>query len=349
MLDGTGGSAYAHGLRAGGIGTRVEFRDLKFINFTTGGGDTTRIGCVGENEADALFTNIHATGASWCGVYAFNTVRARVDGGIFTGCRSGIIANDTQCTVLNSLVENSTESGIYWSRGSQGHIDSVTFEDNAVGLLVAEGSRVDTVGDDFKRNTWAIQTQTGGVFGEGGAPNTYNVGTADAQVQGDVRSFAFSGDTTELDSATQEIRVATDRVTRTLTGTTSATVMATPYTVPARRMVGAGKELRVHVKGVFTAITANSVMTVGFGGMSLNMTVPGAGTNIAFEIDATLMEVPGGYRAIGRLSQGLNAARLATASSGFAQDAAQAIEVRATPTNTADSIAIYRSNVYVIG
>lgn len=352
VLDGAGGAAYTHGLRSSGNGVLAEFRDIKAINFTAGGGDTTRIGFVAENNADLLTTNVHATGATWCGVYGFSAARLRVYGGILDGCRSGVIVNAVEATVGGAgvqqvYVRNSTESGIYWSRGSQGHVDYVTFEDNAIGLRIAENSRVDTVANTFKRNSYAIRAQTGGLWGEGGTPNTYGTG-ADVNPNG-IQGLAFSGNSVELEGSAGWSRVAYDRTTRTLTGTTSLTTLTTPYTLPADRMTGAGKSCRVYSVGVFTAITAGSVMTVNFGGLAFSVTVPAAATNAAFELDVTLYEVAGGYRAIGRISQGLNGTRFATATAGFTAGSAQAISIAATPANVADSIALYRTDVYLMG
>jgi hypothetical protein len=163
IIDGAGGAAYSHGLSASGVGVRVEFRDLKGINFTTGAGDTTRIPFLGENESDFYANNIHATGASWTGIYAFNTVRARVHGGVVDACRDGVVVNDTDATVgtvtAPVTIKNSTEYGLYWSRGSQGHADYVNFESNATALMIDAASRVDTVGCDFRLNNVAISTR----------------------------------------------------------------------------------------------------------------------------------------------------------------------------------------------
>ena len=349
VIDGAGGAAYKHGLSASGVGVRVEFRDLKFINFTTGAGDTTRIGCLGENESDVYFNNVHASGSSWTGVYAFNTVRARVAGGIFDGNRAGFVANCTQATVTDSIIRNSTETGIYWSRGSQGHVDYVTLEDNAVGLRVAENSRVDTVANNFKRNGYGIRAQTGGLYGEGGAANIFNAGTADAQIQADIEHAALSGNSVELETSQQYVRVGYDRTTRSHTGTTTVTTIATPYTIPAKRLTGAGKQARIHVLGIFTAASTGTVMTVSIGGMDVAFTIPSAAANVAFEIDVTLMEVAGGYRAVGKLSQGLNATRFATTASGFTSTSAQSVAIKATLAATSDSIAVYRTDVYLMG
>jgi hypothetical protein len=352
ILDGAGGAAYTHGIRISGTGVQAEIRDIKAINFTAGGGDDSRIGFVGENGCDLITTNCHATGATWCGIYAFSISRMRSYGGILDGCRSGIVINDSPATIGASdaanvvYVRNSTESGIYWSRGSQGHIDYVTFEDNAVALLVAENSRVDTVANTFKRNSYAIRTQTGGVWGEGGGANIYGTG-ADVNPNGN-NDFAYSGNNAELTSSTSPKRVGYDRTTRTVTGTTSLTSLTTPYTIAANRMVGAGKSCRVHAIGVGT-YTAGTVFTVAFGGMSLALTVPAAGTAVSFEIDVTLHDVQGGYRAIGRIAHGLSAHRYGTVTSGFTSTSDQAVSISATPANVADTISIYRTDVYLLG
>lgn len=352
IVDGTGGASYAHGLSVSGLGVKATVRDIKFQNFTSG---NTRIGLVGENESDLHTENVHADSCDWCGIYAFSTVRARIAGGILSACRSGFVANDTEATIGygaastadGTQITDCTESGIYWSRGSQGHVDYCLFEDNAIGFLVSENSRCDTVGCDFKRNTVAIRARTGGVFGEGGAANVFNTGTADANTT-NVEYKAFSGDTAELGLAESWVRVDYDRTARSLSGTTPTT-LTTPYTIPANRLSGAGKSCRVHVVGVFTQATAGSTLTVNFGGMALTLAVPGAATNLTFEFDATLYEVSGGYRAIGRLSQGLSAHRYGTATAGFTKTSDQDISIAATLANAGDSMNIYRTDIWILG
>jgi hypothetical protein len=263
---------------------------------------------------------------------------AGVLGGVLTGNRSGFVSNASPTTVTDTII-----------RGSQGHIDYCVFEENAIGLVVAENSRVDTVGDDFRRNTRAIRTRTGGFFGEGGAKNIYNAGTANANRMADVEAYAGSGDSTELGRAQQYVRVAYDRVARPLTGTTAPTTLCAPYTIPARRLFGVGKQLRVHALGVFTATTAGSVLTVSFGGMEVNFTVPAAERDAPFELDVTLLEVSGGYRAIGRLGQGHAGTRHATASRGFNVNEAQPITLSAKPNSRTDALTVYRTDIYLMG
>jgi hypothetical protein len=347
IFDGTGGADYVHGIRISGIGVRASVRNIKFQNFTS---NNTRIGLVGENESDLYAENVHANNCDWTGIYAFNTVRARVSGGILSNSRSGFVANDTEATIgyggVGTIIQNCTESGIYWSRGSQGHADYCVFEDNAVGLLVAENSRLDTVACNFKRNVVGLRAKTGGVFGEGGSPNIFNTGTADANTT-NIEYKAFSGDTTELGFTESYTRVGYDRTLRTVTGTTPTT-LSTPYTIKANRLQGVGKQCRVLVLGVAT-FTAGSTLTVNFGGMSLALTVPAAGTSVTFELEVTLYEIMGGYRAFGSLKQGLSGIRLGTASSGFTNNADQTITVTATLAGASDTISIYRTDVYLMG
>lgn len=343
IIDGTGGAAYKHGLSVLGLGTHVEFRDLKFIGFTAGAGDNSRIGVVAEGESEVLFTNIHATGASWCGAYAFNTVRARMNGGIFTGCRSGFIANDTQATVTNTILRNCTESGIYWSRGSQGHIDFCTFEDNAVGLVVGESSRVDTVSNHFKRNSYGIRTHSGGVYGEGGDKNNYYIGTADANVQAAVQQFIGSGDTAVRGASYGWMRVGGSRANITHTGTTAATDLVTAYTVPAGMLT---QQTSVRFFGVITTGTGGSLY-VTFGGHTVTLPLPTVASATPYEAEVSLMDSQGGYRSVGRILAGTTS-RVVTGTGTLTLTAAVPIKVGATLAATSDVLSVFRVDASVL-
>jgi len=340
IFDGTGGSDYEHGLRVGGVGFKVQVQDIKFINFTS---SNTRIGLVGENEVDFYTVNVHADNCDWCGVYAFNTVRARVSGGILNACRSGFIANSTQCTIAYTDVTNATESGIYWSRGSQGHVDYCTLTSNAIGLIVAENSRVDTIDNVFTSNNYAIRTQTGGVFGEGGVANTYTT-----SVIQDLEFKAHSGDSNELRFSSTELRVASDRTTISHSGAV-ATDLTTPYTIPAGRMNGVNKTCRVKIAGVFNTTTAGSVISIKFGAALIDLTVTGAGSSSIFLAEVELHEVQGGYRAFGKLEQNLASTRHVSNSGSFDKTIDQDVVVAANLADAGDSITIYRTDVFITG
>lgn len=358
IIDGGGNQgSYLHGLSASGVGVKVEFRDLKFIRFTEASGNT-RIGLLGENEVDFYTNNIHTDACSWTGIYAFNVIRCRSKGGIIdansigsygfvTNCSQTTLGYTASQTSEGVIIKNALTSGVYWSRGSQGHLDYCTLTDNTIGFTVAENSRCHTVGCDFKRNTVGISARTGGVFGDAGSDaNVFNNGTVDANTT-NIEYKAFSGDTDELATSESWIRVGYDRTLRTASGITSGT-FPTIYTLPAYRMSGTGKTCRLHVKGIYT-VTSGSVIIAYFGGMSLSLTVGAAGTSVAFELDVELMEVAGGYRAIGSLRHGLSAQRYGTASSGFDKTATQDIAVGYNLTGAGDSVNIYRSNVYLLG
>lgn len=342
IIDGTGGAAYRHGLSVSGLGAHAEFRDLKFVGFTAGAGDGTRIGVLAENESSVTFTNIHVTGASWCGAYAFNTVRARVNGGIFDGCRSGFIANDTQATVTNTIVRNSTESGIYWSRGSQGHIDYATLESNAIGLFVGESSRVDTVGNIFKRNRYGIRTSNGGVYGEGGAKNQYNIGTADAQIQSAVQHFIGSGDSSVRGSAYGWMRVGGTRSGLSHTGSATAKTLATPHTIAAGMLT---QQTMIRVYGVITAATAGTTLWVKFGGNTITFVVPAVTATTPFELEATLSDVSGGHQSYGHLIVGALSSAVARGSGAVGSPNALPVQFGATLVDAADNVVVYRSDV----
>ena len=348
VIDGAGGPAYSHGLSASGLGTRVEFRDLKFVNFTAGTGDTTRCGVVGENESDVLWTNIHATDCSWAGVYAFNTVRTRVSGGLLERCRFGFNTNMTQATVANVTFRACTQAGVGWTRGSQGHVDYCTFEDNAIGLFISEHSRVDTVGNDFRRNNYGIRCITGGTFNEGGARNRMYVGTADANKQAAVSAAAFSGDGMQLESAVSAVRVAYDRAARAITGTVEPTLAGSLGTIQAGRMRGAGREATVKVHGIMTTASTGTEVHVVFGGAVLKLGVTAAASGQAFEVEATLLEVQGGYRAFGALRVGSALARIGQVGGGFVPDSDQPVSVLVKPGQATDSVTVYRSNLTML-
>lgn len=346
IIDGAGGATYSHGLRAGGIGVRVEFKNLKFINFNNGGGDSTRIGCVGENESDVYFNNIHAENCSWTGIYAFNTIRARITGGRINACRAGIVANDTQCTVLDTVISNSTEDGIYWSRGSQGHVDYVTISGCPVGLRVSESSRVDTVGINFMRNAYAVRTRTGGVFGEGGAANIYNIGTVDANTV-DKEYSANSGDSRELEKSQDSIRLSTIR-NSIPHGVVGESLLANIMTLSPNRLTGTGKELKIEVYGVFTSVTADSRMYVDVGGSRATF-VPKAGSNESFILTMNFLEASGGYRSFSKIEQGLNYSRISFGGSGFIRGVENTVNLLANLSSSGESLTIYKINVWVTG
>lgn len=351
VLDGAGGAAYNHGLAASGVGVRVEFRDLKFINFTAGAGDSSRIGLLADNEADFYAVNIHADGCTWAGIDAIGTIHTRVNGGILSNCRNGFIAVETHATLNGGIIiKNCTEAGAIWSRSSHGHADNLVIEDNPVGMLVTENSNVDANANNFKRNTYAMKTQVGGYIATGAAHN-FNDGNADKQTGGNFLRMADSGDFQELRWSDRYARVAYDRSTRTVTGTTTQTVASTPYTMPANRISNYANRLMVEVYGTFGPLSPASVFTVAVGGMDVNFTIPaGATLSGAFKAEVTLLEINGGHWAHGVLSPAGVAPIVSQASqTGFNKALAQAVTIKATPALTSNKVTIYGTDVSIMG
>jgi hypothetical protein len=143
-------------------------------------------------------------------------------------------------------------------------------------------------------------------------------------------------------------RVGYDRNNHSVTGTTPTT-LATPYTIPANQLTGAGKECKVTVQGaVGAALTSGSVINIVFGNVTLAFNFPLTTGNVSFEIDAVLYDVAGGYRAYGTIRQGLNGTRVASVS-GFTSTIDQPISITATLAGSSDNITIYHTDVFLLG
>lgn len=437
IIDGGGIQPnYKHGLNFEGPGVRAQVQNIKFQNFKSAG--NTRVGCLFANGAEGYTINVHTFDCSWTGLMFKECEAARVTSGIFDGNNIGSYAcvmdstrgsygYDNSSSVDGPQVKNCVSAGVYWSTGSQGHIDQVQATGNGVAVLIAENSRADIISGNYDvgANKVGIRAITGGMWGSGGvAPTFTGVGTY-------IEAKAYSGNIDELDDQgsgswqrvafdrvnrvsfgfdpTTTVNTGTDTITETahtlatgdsvryangggtdiggltngttywailvdannfklatslanaLAGTaidltsvgtgTAHTISenAALYTIAANRLSGVGKSCRVHAMGVMTTLTASSVVTVNFGGLSVGFTVPAAASGVAFEVDIELLEVAGGYRAIGRLSQGLNATRFATASGGFTVGSAQGISISVTTTSASDLVNIYRTDVFLIG
>lgn len=358
LVDGGGNTAsYLHGLNFDGIGVRVDVRDIKFQNFTEASGNT-RCGLVGANGADIYTQNVHSFACSWTGMNIKECSEARISGGILdaTNGAYGIVIDSTHgsvgygatSTTNGPQIKNAGSANVYWSTGSQGHIDYCTILNGPIGVLLAENSRADMVADDLQQNTVGIRTRTGSYFGQGGTPIVFNDGTTNANTT-DIQYYALSGNSDELKTSQGWTRVAYDRASH-ATGTGAATTALNTniYVIPAYRLQGVGKQCRVVVVGDGT-ISASSSFTVTFGGMSWAVTVPAAGTSINFIIDVTLYEVAGGYRAVGTILQGANGLRNAAATSGFTNSSDQAIGLSVTTTGGSDIVTVRRIDVYLEG
>lgn len=355
---GSSGANYSHGLAFDGSGVFVQVQDILLRNFTGDPAGNTRGALLFDNGADGYTNNVHVTNCSWFGVYWSRRSQGRQQGGIIDGCRNGVNTDGAKASIgynatslaTGTIIRNCTENGIFWARGTDGHVDFCTLDTNAIGLQIESNSRPDAVGNSFKKNTIGVRTYAGGYFGNNpNSLNVFNIGTADANIQADVEYRGFGGEITEtsVQGAGSELRVAFDRTVRSVTGTTPTT-LTTPYTVKAGRLRGVGKSLRVVSKGVYT-VTASSTITVNIGGMAVTMAVPAAASNVVFEIEVNIYDVAGGYRAFGSLKHNLASPRFAQATSGFVSTSDQDVSIACTLTGASDTISIYRTDVFVTG
>lgn len=356
IISGTANTGnYVHGL-VFHKDTHVQVQDLKFTGFSGDPAGKTRGALLFDEGANGHTKNVHVTGSSWFGVYWSRRSVGRQEGGIIDACRNGVNTDGSKCTVgynatsiaEGTVVKNCSESGVYWSRGTDGHVDFCKIEDNAIGLFIDSNSRVDSISNNFKRNNIGVRTSSSGMFGNNpSSVSEFNIGTADANTQADVEYKGLSGEPTELAAGTTPVRIASDRTTRTTSGVGSAT-LTTPYTIPAGRLRGESKSIRVVVHGIYTVTTGSGVV-VTFGGMSLTLAVPGAATGVTFKCEVELFDVSGGYRSFGSLGHNLVAARTGMASTGFVNTAASTVTVGSVLTGAGDTISIYRTDVFISG
>ena len=269
-----------------------------------------------------------------------------LQGCILTNCRIGFIANSTQCSIgytegKATIISNCIESGIYWSRGSQGHIDYVDISNCGIGLDISENSRVDTVKNTFRSNTIGIKTRNGGVYGECGEPNIFENNTTDVFYQ------AFSGDTKELTRSTSTIMVGYERLLKSASGQ-GTFELSKPYTIKARRLQGVGKYLKIDIYGIGN-MSAGSSMIVTIGGMTINLLGPSALTRSVRKATIELFEVGGGYRAFGYLQGNLSTPRYVTTGNGFNSDIDNEIVISTNLAGSSDDFNMYRANVFING
>ena len=358
IIDGGGITAnYLQGLYVTGSGVYVTVQDIKAQNFQSP--NNTRVGFLFDSNCDAYTNNLHAHGCSWAGIMFKELAAGRVQGGILDGNSTGaygFISDSTRSSFgygasglsTGPVVQNCLSAGVYWSTGSQGHCDWTNFLDNSTGFYIAENSRADTVGDDFKRNATGIRAITGGFWSSGGADVTFGTG-ADANTT-DIEAKAYSGAISELDDQASGSwqRVAVDRTGRSASGVTSGDFPVI-YTIAANRLRGVHKACKVEASGVYIMNAASS-LTLKLGGFAVNMVVPAAAAgSTMFTLSAEMQEVQGGYRIFVKLEQSMGGSRMTMAAGGFTNTADQDINIAYNLTNAGDALNIYRTNVYLIG
>lgn len=356
ISGGGAGADYSHGLAFTGNGVYVTVQDLLFTGFNGDPSASTRGALLFDDGADGYTNNVHVTGSSWFGVYWSRRSFGRQQGGIIDACRNGVntdgaklsLGYNATSTANAPVIQNCTESGAYWARGTDGHSDFVLYKSNAIGLFIDSNSRVDAVGSDFQLNNYGVRTTSGGIFGNNpGTPCVFNIGTGLANVIQDTDYRGLSGEGTEILGGPTNLHVAVDRTTRTASGIGSFP-LSTLYTMVPNRLNGAQNSLVIEVQGIYT-VTAGSTFSFVVGGLTLALAVPAAATSAVFNARFDLHSVGGGYRAFGSLVHNLSTTRTGTATAGFVDSVSNVVSIEASLTGAGDSINVYRSNVYLVG
>jgi hypothetical protein len=354
IFDGAGGVAYEHGMRISGVGVRATIKAIKFIDYTT---SNSRIGLVGENEADLWTQNIHADNCDWCGIYGFGTLHFRLAGGILNACRSGVVFNavgegtigyGASSTADGPVITNSTQSGVYWSRGSQGHVDYCKIEDNPVGLDIDQASRTHAVSNNFKRNNIAIRQQASSMLVD--STSEFNRGGADANgINYQRNSYTLEFD--EGRATFSEMLVETWRVVTTHTGTAALTKVIQLSDIPAYRLENVSSRVRIEVYGRMSSVSAATAIGVGFSGTKNMVTVVGTpAANASYEFHSAVREAQGGgFRQFSRVDVSASSPRIGD--SALAIDATTVLtpEIWIQLGNSADSIIVDRVEVFILG
>lgn len=239
ILDGSGFAANQHGfiIGVGGSppGIAVWFQDIKCQDYNAGA--TNSCGWSQGYGARCIYVNCHASNCDFAGILADQGDICLVKGGIIDGCRDGIVLNATKGTVGysspftqgdNTIIQNCTEFGVYWSRGAQGHIDNCLFDNNPYHVRIESAARCHILGCDFKNaTTAAISTNTdGSYYDDVSEENEYNDGTADANTKR-YAHFAFTGNQQNwTDVAVSEMCIYAENPGSSLTSATKAQVGA---------------------------------------------------------------------------------------------------------------------------
>jgi hypothetical protein len=367
IIDGTGGAVYAHGIYGQGWGVRMRVQDVKLVNFNNGGGnsaDRTRGGIVFDRGAEGYTKNVHVIGASWFGIYGTSAIGCFVESGILDGCRIGVNTDHTRCSVgINALVagsarpliKNSTEQGIAWSNGTQGHVDYCDLEDNALALHIEGGSRCDSVSNNFKRNSVAVDIFPGGSYGGNpAAPSNFNVGTADANVV-DIRTYAGGSDYNGLQkNSTAEAEVDRYRGNQTITGDTVDHVIYTSTAIPSGFFKDSRQRIRIAVYGIVTSSTLPPSLKVTVAGVPLaSMVMPAnaiPSQGFKFEIEM-FSNGTGNHYVFQKLSAGTATLdRVSSGSYNFSfTDAAKDIAISAALQAAGDTLTINRISILAAG
>ena len=278
IFDGTG-AALAHAFHFKSD-NNIHIRDIKGQDWLLASTLSATVGL--QDFCDIWTENIHASN-NGAGINGSNGARLRVQGGTIDSCATGIICvNNITYTIGQGatqlsegpVISNCTSAAVTVQEMSSGHVDWTTLGDgNNIGLNILQGGRCHLQGSDVKNNTEGARLATGGwLFENTTNPNEWNEGTGDANTT-KWKQQAFAGDTVILQASQSEVRVAVDVTNHVHTGSTSKTVVATPWTIPDDFFVEQTRMLRIVISGTYDTATGTFKVGIDFGGVLMEQLI----------------------------------------------------------------------------
>jgi hypothetical protein len=363
ILDGTAAGANKHGLVVNGQGVQLWVQDIKFTNYNAGAQNSC--GIAAGYDARVYANNVHATNCDFAGVLADQCDILLVGGGIYDTCRSGIISNATRTTVgygatstaTGTKIQNSTQNGIYWSRGTQGHIDYCTHINNPYHVQIESSSRAHTLGNDFRTaTTAAVTTNTdGSYYDDVTTPNNFNDGGGLANAKR-YDHFANTGEQQKVQQIARSwVQIYSDTTTRTLTNSSRAQIGADIAAISSLLyyFTSEGTRIKIVVRGVTPAASTN----IGFDFFAASGSVTtimddSASTGVPGAVDFRYeCEVCPSAVAVQRTFATFSVSNLGVREqdSGTAANMALAQTIRLMGKSTSGTITVKRVEVWVMG
>lgn len=359
ILDGTGAGSNKHGFVVNGQGVQVWCQDIKFQNYNNG----TQNSCgVAVGYAARFYANnTHCANCDFAGVLADQGDILLVGGGIYSACRSGVISNATRTTVGYGATSTAngtqftgcTQNSVYWSRGSQGHVDYCTFINAPYHVQLESASRAHLLGNDFRTaSIAAVTTNTdGSYYDDVSIPNIYNDGTGLANAKR-YDHFAYTGEQqTWMQVSRSEARRFYDNTSRTVTNAAKTQIGADiTGLIPAYYFTSSGTKIRIRIKGDCPAAAFSIGIDFAGGGTtvmdySASTGVPAAvGFTYECEIFPSALAV---QRSFGQLSVSNLGVR--EQNTGNTANMANAQTIRIMGQSTAGTITVRTVEVWVMG
>ncbi|WP_289140823.1 hypothetical protein [uncultured Pseudomonas sp.] len=330
-------------------GVRLAVRNVKVQNVT----GTLSIGISATKACDIYLDNAH-TQDCYSGVQATYNSRLRVKGGVFSdgaigfgvgtscGYSIGYAAGGTRAG--GPIIKNMSVVGVKISELSTGHLDYSTVDNCLVGVELTQWCRMNNIGNEIKnctkaglRATASIFTQAGDVYSNNGTNWLFD---------------SYSWLATIGTDSQGALRVGRVKNQITHTGTTSKTILATPFKLPASYFTDDSKQLRINIRGVLNATAGVVTVGVDFGTIVMQgVASAGAVTGALFEAEFILdAKTSATQRTYARLIQNTTIVRQQANDRAFnAAVAAIAVNIVGTLSSASDSLVIDSVDVELVG